>query len=162
MQKDLLKKIALEVGGQSAEGVVDILFGKKHVNEMIIAKKLKLTINQTRNVLYKLGDEGLVSFIRKKDSKKGGWYIYYWTLEAGKSLSKLKENLSTKIEELSSRLSQQKNERFFHCQYCDLEFNEEHSLLNDYHCSECGELLELKDSSEEIVQIEEEMKVRKK
>ena len=99
MQKDLLKKIALEVGGQSAEGVVDILFGKKHVNEMIIAKKLKLTINQTRNVLYKLGDEGLVSFIRKKDSKKGGWYIYYWTLEAGKSLSKLKENLSTKIEE---------------------------------------------------------------
>ena len=51
--------------------MVSDIISNKHVNEFIIAKKLDLTINQTRNVLYKLADEGLVSSIRKKDKKKG-------------------------------------------------------------------------------------------
>ena len=50
--------------------IVDLLYGKANVNEFLIAKKLNVTINQARNILYKLGDEGLVSFIRKKDKKK--------------------------------------------------------------------------------------------
>src|SRR3989344_9542204 len=91
--KRLLKKILKDLAGAKAEKLVDILYGKKNVNEFIIAKKLNLTINQARNVLYKLGDEGLVKFIRKKDSKKGGWYIYFWTLETEKGLDKYKEKI---------------------------------------------------------------------
>ena len=89
--KKLLKKILKELAGTEAEKIVEILYGKKNVNEFIIAKKLNLTINQTRNILYKLGDEGLVSFVRKKDNKKGGWYIYFWTLETEKGLEKYKD-----------------------------------------------------------------------
>jgi transcription factor E len=157
MQKDFLKMIANELGGQTAEGVVNTLYGKKQVNEQIIAKKLKLNINQTRNILYRMCDEGLVSFVRKKDGKKGGWYVYYWKLEVGKSLLKMQESLSEKIERLQGKLEEQRNERFFVCKSCDLEFDEEHALLGDYHCSECGELLELKDSTEDITEIGKEL-----
>src|SRR3989344_5879391 len=85
MQIDLLKEIVSSVAGEKAKAVVDLLHQKKNVNEFLVAKKLKLTINQTRNILYKLADEGLVSFIRKKDTKKGGWDTYFWTLNSGKS-----------------------------------------------------------------------------
>jgi len=61
-----LKEICLNLVGKNAGAVVDLLFNKENVNEFLIADKLGLTINQTRNVLYKLSDNGLVSFARKK------------------------------------------------------------------------------------------------
>src|SRR3989344_2201535 len=91
--KKLLKKIIREFVTTDPDKLVEILFKKKNVNEFNIAKKLQLTINQTRNILYKLGDDGLVSFIRKKDNKKGGWYTYFWTLETEKGLDKYKAKI---------------------------------------------------------------------
>jgi len=76
MLKNLLEETVEIVIGKQAEGIVDLLDGKKYVNEFIIAKKLGITINQARNILYKISDQGLVSFIRKKDKKKG-WYTYF-------------------------------------------------------------------------------------
>ena len=70
MQIKLLNEIVASIAGKPASEVVNILFGKKNINEFIIAKKLKLTINQTRNILYKLSDAGLVGSTRKKDRRK--------------------------------------------------------------------------------------------
>ena len=65
MQLKLLKTLAEELVGPDYEKIVDILFNKKDVNEFLIAKKMDLTINQVRNILYKLSADGLVSHIRK-------------------------------------------------------------------------------------------------
>jgi transcription initiation factor TFIIE subunit alpha len=81
MQKKFLGDLIEEIAGEGASLIVDILYKKKDVNEFAIAKKMDLTINQLRNILYKLSAQGLVSFIRKKDERKG-WYIYYWTLNS--------------------------------------------------------------------------------
>jgi len=157
MQVNLLKGLALAIAGESASKMVDFIHDKKNVNEFLIAKKLKLTINQTRNILYKLADEGIVSFIRKKDKKKGGWYIYFWTLNAGKGLFKLKERLSSDIEKLKSQINLKKTERFYHCANCAIESNEETALLYQYTCPECGEVLHLKEKGKEIENIEKEV-----
>jgi len=157
MQIDLLCEYASNIAGQPAAGVVKELHGKKRVNEFLISKKLKLTINQTRNILYRLADEGLVSFIRKKDKKKGGWYTYFWSLEIGKGLQKMHELLMEKIEELRDRLESRISQRFYYCSECNMEYNEENALLGDYHCSECGELLGLKDAAEELEKIRGEL-----
>ena len=73
MLKKFLKEVIVIVVGKQAEEIADLLDSSKHVNEFSIAKKLDITINQTRNILYKIADKGLVSSIRKKDKKKG-WY----------------------------------------------------------------------------------------
>jgi len=70
MLDKFLKEVVVITVGKQAEPIADLLNAKKHVNEFIIAKKLGLTINQTRNILYKISNSGLVSFIRKKDKKK--------------------------------------------------------------------------------------------
>ncbi len=157
MQIHLLKNIVTSIAGSNASGVVDLLYNKKNINEFLISKKLKSTINQTRNILYRLADEGLVSFIRKKDVKKGGWYTYYWTLNSGKSLLKFRENLKKNIETLEQQLAQRRTGRFFFCKNCEIEFSEESALTNNYTCPECGQVLDVKDLSVEISQIEKDI-----
>ena len=78
MQINFLKKVVENTAGIEAVRIVDLLYGKKDVNEFLIAKKLALTINQTRNLLYRLSHLGIITSIRKKDKRKG-WYIYFWT-----------------------------------------------------------------------------------
>lgn len=142
-----LLKIVIEdlINKQSVE-IIDLLAGKKNVNEFSIAKNLKLTINQTRNILYKLSDFGLVSFIRKKDKRKG-WYIYFWTLNTHQALSLLDENLTKRIDLLKNQLKNRTEGRHYLCTTCTIEVTEETALLNDFICPECEEVYELSDDS---------------
>src|SRR3989344_6702790 len=94
----LIREVIESIAGAHAVGIVSLLYGNKNINDFLIAKKLKLNINQTRNILYKLSDEGLVSFIRKKDKKNGGWDTYYWTLDVTKSLGNLGNIFACEIE----------------------------------------------------------------
>jgi len=157
MQVNLLTNAVSLVAGEQAAKMVDFIYDKKNVNEFLIAKKLKLTINQTRNILYKLADDGIVSFVRKKDKKKGGWYIYFWTLNIGKGLFKLREKIVKDIENLKGQLNLKKTGRFYHCANCAIESNEESALLYQYTCPECGEVLQLKEKGKEIEHLEKEI-----
>ena len=107
MIKTFLKEVVIIIVGKQAEDIIDMLDGDKYINEFLIAKKLGITINQTRNILYKISDHGLISSIRKKDKRKG-WYTYFWKIEVLKSLEflaniidKRKDQLIHQIKSLS-------------------------------------------------------------
>lgn len=158
MEEKFLKKIIQEFfSGQGIEKLIDLLYQKHNVNEFLIAKKMTLTINQTRNILYKLADEGLVSFIRKKDKKKGGWYTYFWTLEIKKILLKYREKIQTIISELTEQYNTRKKEVYYSCPNCHAEYDQEQALLNNYTCPECGEVLQTKNPEEMLKNIEKEI-----
>lgn len=146
MQVKLLHNLVEEMAGENTGRIVEILFGKKDVNEFLIAKKMELTINQVRNILYKLSADGLVSFIRKKDKRKG-WYIYYWTLKREKCLIKLELSLIKKIDNLSRILKNRKVKRFYVCKPCAIEVSEEKALEHGFSCEECAGIYELADNS---------------
>jgi len=145
MQVKLLHDLVEEMAGLDTGRIVDILFGKKDVNEFLIAKKMELTINQVRNILYKLSADGLVSFIRKKDKRKG-WYIYYWTLKTEKCLVKLEQSLMRKIGDLNNILNSRKTKRFYICKPCGIEVSEEKALEHGFSCEECAKVYELSDN----------------
>ncbi len=149
MQVKLLHDLVEEMAGEDTGRIVDILFGKKDVNEFSIAKKMELTINQVRNILYKLSADGLVSFIRKKDKRKG-WYIYYWTLKTEKCLVKLEGSLVKKIEGFRGILGSRETKRFYLCPSCGIEVGEEKALEHGFSCEECAEIYELSDNNPAI------------
>ena len=149
MQVKLLHDLVEEMAGENTGRIVDILFGKKDVNEFSIAKRMELTINQVRNILYKLSADGLVSFIRKKDKRKG-WYIYYWTLKTEKCLVKLEVSLVKKIEGLRGVLGSRETKRFYICPSCGIEVGEEKALEHGFSCEECAEIYDLSDNSPAI------------
>ena len=152
-QIKLLKSVIEDLINKQSVTIIDLLAGKKNVNEFSIAEKLKLTINQTRNILYKLSDYGLVSFIRKKDKRKG-WYIYFWTLDTYQSLSLLEEKLKKKLGVLEAQFRNRKDGRHYVCNTCSIEVNEETALLNEFTCPECEEVYELSDDAEIIEKID--------
>jgi len=153
MQTNFLEEIVEDIAGSQAKEIVKLLEGKKDVNEFLIAKKLKLTINQTRNILYKLSEAGLVSSTRKKDKRKG-WFIYFWTLDTLKSLELLEKRLLDETAQLKHLLQNRKLRRFYFCKTCNAEVGEETALLNQFTCQECGQVYELADSSTFIKEIE--------
>ena len=146
MLNDFLKEMVVYVTEKPVEEIAVLLNNKKHVNEFNIAKKLDLTINQTRNILYKLSDYGLVSSIRKKDKKKG-WYTYFWKIEVLKSLEFLKNILDKKIADYNKQIKIRNSHQFYICERCNIELDEEHALLNGYTCNECGDVLTIKNNS---------------
>tara|TARA_Y100000310_G_scaffold325690_1_gene389516 strand:+ start:727 stop:1494 length:768 start_codon:yes stop_codon:yes gene_type:complete len=156
MQAKFLKSVVEHLINKSAVPIVDLLIGKKDVNEFLIAKKLELTINQARNILYKLSDYGLVSFIRKKDKRKG-WYIYFWTLNVYQSLNLLEDKLKKELENLEFQLKSRKEKGYYLCDTCSIEVTEEVALLNDFTCPECEEVYKLNENKEIIEQLEKEI-----
>ncbi|MEK6817483.1 MAG: hypothetical protein AABX80_01650, partial [Nanoarchaeota archaeon] len=140
-----LKEVIAHAAGKPAENITDILSVKKYVNEFLIAKKIGLTINQTRNILYKLSDSGLVSSIRKKDKKKG-WYTYFWKIEALKSLEFLSQVLLKQIEQINNHINSRESKQFYICEECNIELAEEKALFYNFTCNECGEVFKIKDN----------------
>ena len=157
MLDKLLKDVVFLTVGKQYEEIADLLNSKKHVNEFNIAKKLDITINQTRNILYKLSDFGLVSSIRKKDKKKG-WYTYFWKFENLKVLNHLKNLLVEEKEELQKDLSSRESTNYYSCKLCNLEFGESEALFMEFTCDECGEVLELQDNSKLIKDLAKSIK----
>ncbi len=149
MQTNFLKHLIENVAGTPAIPIISILEGKKDVNEFLIAKKMDMTINQVRNILYKLSAEGLVAFIRKKDKRKG-WYIYFWTLNPYKCLLKIESELIGEIQKLKEVLHSRETKRFYICKACNIELTEEKALEHDFTCEECAGLYELADNSQII------------
>lgn len=153
MLDKLLREIIVITVGKPAEPIADLLNSKKHVNEFNIAKKLDITINQTRNILYKISDYGLVSSERKKDKKKG-WYTYFWKFEISKCLDFLRNKLLESKQEYEEELGRRKNQIYYACNLCNVEQQESEALLMDFTCDECGELFEVVDNSKLIKELE--------
>ena len=146
MIKKFLKEAVTLATGKQSEKIVDLLDVNKHVNEFLIAKKLDLTINQTRNILYRISDYGLVSSIRKKDKRKG-WYTYFWKIEPIKALEFLKKDIVKRMDQFENQIKSRELKRFYFCGRCHIELAEENALLHEFTCSECGDILSLKDNT---------------
>ncbi|MBI2043592.1 hypothetical protein HYT25_04345 [Candidatus Pacearchaeota archaeon] len=147
--KNFLQESISSVIGKQGEEIIKFLDTEKYINEFIIAKKLDININQTRNLLYRLSEHGLVSSTRKKDKKKG-WYTYFWRLEALRTLEFLKEMLKKRISQIEHQIQSREVKTFYVCERCNIEYNEENALLHDFTCSECGNVFIVKDNTKVI------------
>lgn len=146
MLNELLKEVVSIAVGKSVEDIAELLNSQKYVNEFTIAKKLGITINQTRNILYKISDHSLVIHERQKDKKKG-WYTYYWKFDVLKCLEFLKEKVLESREKFETQILRREEKQYYVCESCNLEHSEDEALLMEFTCDECGELLTLKDNS---------------
>ena len=162
MVKESLKKVISMIAGKQAEEIIDYLHGKSYVNEFLIAKNLDMTINQTRNVLYKISDRGFLSSMRKKDKKKGGWYNYFWKIEILKSLEFLKSVLRERIERTEKQINSRETKNFYVCRKCNIEYNEENALLQEFVCMECEQILEIKNNVKSVRALKKSLEELKK
>ena len=146
----------VEVVGEEVVPLVHALKEKKNFSEFKLAERLDKDVNATRSLLYRLLELGLVSFIRRKDKKKG-WYICYWTFKP-RQLKKIRKDLrERKINALKERFEREKNSNFFICEDKCARLDFDQAVDFNFKCPECGKLMGQEDNTERIKKIKEEI-----
>lgn len=154
--KKLSEQVITEVAGEETIELVNALKGKKNISEFIIADYIKREINKTRHLLYKLYDANLVTFIKKKDKKKG-WYVYYWTYHPEKIRYIYLKLKKEKLDGLKERLKRELEDYFFSCAHNCMRLDFERATEFEYKCPECGELMSQENNEEKIDYIKREI-----
>lgn len=152
--------------GEEIIPLVGQLKNKINVSEFKLAENLNITVNQVRNMLYKMHQFNLVTFIRKKDKKKG-WYIYYWTLNEVYLREALLNFMRKKLEDFKQKLEKEMIGNYFICPNKCTRLALEQAMDQEFRCQECGELMQSQDNSRtidnlknRINELEEEIKVQ--
>ena len=163
---DLQTEVVKELAGEDVIKLVKVLKNKKNVSEFKLADLIRQEINVTRNMLYRLYDHHLVTFVRKKDKKKG-WYIYYWTFNPKRIKELAKKIKVAKLERIKERIEREKSTNFFMCANKCIRLDFDQATEFEYKCPECGEILQQEDNTrtieelgKTIVQLEKELKAK--
>ena len=119
---------------------------EKNESDEKLAKKANLTVNETRAILNKLYEGGLVNYSTKQS--KSGWYTYLWNVRN----EKIQELLETKEKEANEA----KKKDVYVCPKCfnesRIEYSFEEALNNKFKCLECGSELVHISFYEEVLQ----------
>ena len=132
-----VRQILIEIGGENALAIVRNFYGNSSDEEL--AKKLKIKISDVRATLNKLHNEGLVNYIREKDSETG-WYSYSWSLNHER-MKRWAISQTNKLDILSN------GEDYYFCPTCGAATitNFESAANGDFRCERCNRLLEFID-----------------
>lgn len=157
----VIEEVVTEVAGEDVVPLVNNLKNKKNVSEFKLAENIKKEVNEIRNMLYRLYDSNLVSFIRRKDKKKG-WYIYYWTFNL-KRIKYLVSDLKRKrLQKLKERLDRETISHFFICEKKCIRLDFEQATGFSFKCPECGSLMNQEDNKQKIKNIKDDIKTLEK
>ncbi len=149
----VIEDVVSEVAGADTIPLILAIKDKKNISEFKIAEMLKEQINITRNMLYRLLDQNLVNFIRKKDRQKG-WYIYYWTFNPKQVRFLTFKLQKQKLLKLRERLEREKSAQFFACPNGCIRLDFEQSMNFEFKCPECGSIIQHQENALEIQKIE--------
>ncbi|PLW79623.1 hypothetical protein C0585_06520 [Candidatus Woesearchaeota archaeon] len=148
-EKQIEEELVGDLTGEEGLKIIEYLKGKKDISEFIIAEKLNIEIHQTRTLLYRLLDNNIATFIRKKDKIKG-WYICYWTYHPENINHAYMKEKKAKLEKLNERLHKEEDNQFFMCKNACTRMPFEKAVDFEFKCPECGELMNQQDNSRTI------------
>lgn len=156
LKKEVEREIK-ESFGEDVVKVVGVLRRRKNFSEFKLAEKINKDLNYTRNLLYRLYQKNLASFIRRKD-KKRGWYIYYWSLNDD-GLKRFLIGLNKrKIERLKAQIKNEAAGGFFICEGGCMRLDFDQAINFDFKCPECGRLMGQEDSETKIRELKKRIK----
>ncbi|MFH1376267.1 MAG: hypothetical protein ABIH25_01395 [Candidatus Woesearchaeota archaeon] len=157
LNQNKVDELILNRIGEDVVDIVRFLIKKgENISEFIIAEKLDIPINQIRNMLYRLQQQNLVTFMRKKDKKKG-WYIYYWTFNDSQAVLLEKSLKTEKIDSLKQRLGKEETEEFFVCPKKCIRLTLMRALEGNFKCPECDRILKQANNKKVIKEIRREL-----
>jgi transcription initiation factor TFIIE subunit alpha len=151
ISKEVLRKTAEGAIGEDSIKLVEYLKGRENISEFKISKDIKEEIHKVRNILYRLNNLNLATYIRKKDRQKG-WYISYWTLNDKRFNEVYGKLQEIRLEQLKDKLKkeQEYREGLYICPNLCTRMNFESAMELNYKCPECGRILNPQDNSRTI------------
>ena len=134
------RQLIIDLGGENALEIVRNFEG--HASDEDLAKKLKLKISDVRATLNKLHNQGLVNYMRDKDSETG-WYSYSWRLNR----ARIENWVKMRIQESVDLIQGNKGDHYF-CPSCGSSSITSFDNASDasFKCPKCEKSLEFLDA----------------
>jgi len=168
VSKKEVEYVITETYGEEAIPLGDYLINKTNVSEFVIANDLNVEIHKIRHTLYKLFEEHVVIFNRKKDKIKG-WYICYWSLNEAELSYLVKKIKQKKIVKLKERIAKEQNNNFYMCKNACTRINFDSAFELNFKCPDCGEIMHQQDNertieflTNKIIELEKEVEEQDK
>lgn len=129
----------VELGGENTLEVIRNLPAVPNDEEL--SKKLKIKVSDVRASLNKLHNEGLVTYIRDKNSETG-WYSYAWLLND----EKIRRWVDAKMQS-TDMYKPQEGVEFYFCKDCGLDsaVKFEVAAEHSFKCPSCSSPLDFLD-----------------
>ena len=149
--QQVVNDVVSEVVGEDSLAIIEFLKDKKNISDFKIAEKVDKDIHEVRNILYRLYNQNLVSYYRKKDRQKG-WYISYWTFNKARIKDLITNLHRQKLDKFTSRLKQEEDNQgnFYICPNACIRVGFERATDLEYRCPECASLLNHQDNTKTI------------
>ncbi|MCX6695120.1 MAG: hypothetical protein NTU61_02325 [Candidatus Altiarchaeota archaeon] len=132
-KNNLVKDILIESLSEDHVKVIDKLNKPKYDED--IADELDVKATVIRTLLNDLHENGLVEYDRSKN-KRTGWYTYLWKRRDDKINDYVKGYLSTKINDLTSKLNDETQNLMFKCACARVPY--QLAMDSRFKCSECN------------------------
>ena len=151
-----IEQAVSEIAGERVLPLLRILRRKKMVSEMALAKETDCEVNEVRSQLYRLHHAHLVSFVKKKDKKKG-WYVYFWGVNEKRVRELVEQSKARRLHVLEKLLEVEQNEHFFCCGNGCVRLDFEKTINLRFQCPECGSVLDQDPQGARIAVIKNEI-----
>ncbi|MEM3374566.1 MAG: hypothetical protein QXE31_05080 [Candidatus Woesearchaeota archaeon] len=152
----IISDIVSELLGEDAVNITLFVKNGTKVSEFEVAKQMKMDLHQARAILYKLFENNILTFERRKDRQKG-WYVTYWDFNPENIDHMYVKLLKQKIEKLKERLEKEKNFDFYMCKNACTRMDFEKAFNANFKCPECGELMNPMDNKRTIEFLQEKI-----
>lgn len=157
LSKKLVSEVVSNAVGIEAVDMALYLKGKTDVSELIVAKDMKLTIQEARAMLYRLYEANLTRFERKRDKHKG-WHISHWDFLDQNIVKLYQEQQLNKINKLKHRLDREEKNEFYMCRQACSRVEFDKAVEANFKCPECGSLMNPVDNTRTIEVINSKLK----
>jgi transcription initiation factor TFIIE subunit alpha len=156
LSKPLIEELVKNLAGSATVALADLIVENPGISEFTLADKLKIGINEVRNLIYRLQEHNLVYSTRKKDRQKG-WYIYYWTFNMLHARDLLIEKKTKQIAVLDETKKEEIEGKLYACPSNCLRMSLEDAMEGNFKCPECEKVMIQEKDERDIKKIEEEM-----
>jgi len=157
LQNQYALEYLAELGGAQSIDVVHLLAKNGELDEFKLSEHLGQDIKAIRRILYRLHNERVVSFKRKKDQETG-WTVYIWKLETVKLLNLLERRRMDALDKLEEKLNFEKENQFFRCVNGCSRLPFDTAFEVEFKCPECEGKLNFIDNSRIVKQLEKYVK----
>ncbi len=148
----IIRDVIISEVGDDALKLVEHLKKHKESSDFSLAEALGEDINSVRNKLYRLQQQNLIGFTKRKDEEKG-WYVYFWFLKPDSFRYAYKKMLETKLRKVEEAINRKSSESLYQCSEGCTRLSSDEALSRNYVCPDCGNLVEPLDNSKEILKL---------
>ncbi|HWG89451.1 MAG TPA: hypothetical protein VNZ52_01250 [Candidatus Thermoplasmatota archaeon] len=144
-----VKQYIRETVGDEGMRLAELLTEKQEATDSELAEEMGEKPSHIRKILYDLYEARIAEYHKEKD-KDTGWLTFYWSLNPTAAAHAVELKRKREIGALTEKLRFEQEHEWYICPRDQnrLEFTE--AAEHNFHCGDCGTLLEAHDNREEV------------